>query len=166
VELNDSFASYVGWLVPFGTPLVLVLPEGAPDALAEATAQLIRIGYDRIAGWLEGGMDRWVADGGGVDAYPLASGKAVRAELEAGTDPRLLDVRDPNEVRDDGQVPGAIEIPLGELVARLDEVPRGEPVTVLCKSGARASIAASVLDAAGFDVRLIGVGGAPDLGPR
>jgi rhodanese-related sulfurtransferase len=34
---------------------------------------------------------------------------------------------------------------------------------VLCKSGARASIAASVLDAAGYDVRLVGAGGAPEL---
>ena len=171
IELGDTFGSYVGWLVPFAAPLVLVLPEPTKDALAEATAQLIRIGYDRIAGWLEGGVDHWLADGGPLGSYPLATGRSLRAELAghaaantaASPAPHLLDVRDPNEQRDDGHVTGALEIPLGELAARLDEIPTDGPVTVLCKSGARASIAASVLDAAGYDVRLVGVGGAPEL---
>jgi hydroxyacylglutathione hydrolase len=163
VELDDSFASYVGWLVPFGAPLVLVLPGDAPEALAEATAQLIRIGYDRITGWLEGGVDRWVADGGAVDAFPVTTGRALRREIDAGEMPRLLDVRDPNEQRDEGRVPGAMEIPVGELPSHLAEMPRGTEVTVLCKSGARASIAASLLDAAGLDVRLVAAGGSRDL---
>ena len=166
VELDDSFASYVGWLVPFGEPVVLVLPEPAEDALAEATAQLIRIGYDRIAGWLDGGAERWAEAGGELDRYPVTTARALRAELAVGPAPRLLDVRDPNEWRDDGHIPGALEIPLGELPSRLAEVPADAPVTVLCKSGARASIAASVLDAAGRDVRLVGVGGALDLDDR
>lgn len=163
VELADTFASYVGWLVPFGAPIVLVLPEPTRDALEEATAQLIRIGYDRIDGWLDGGVERWQADGGPIDAYPVATGRELRAEIGSGIGAPLLDVRDPHEWRDDGRVPGALEIPLGELQGRLGEVPRDEPVTVLCKSGARASIAASVLDAAGYDVRLVGAGGAPEL---
>lgn len=163
IELTDSFASYVGWLVPFGTPLVLVLPEPTGDALREATAQLVRIGYDRIDGWLEGGVDRWVDAGGSLESYSTETGATLRHEVAAGRASRLLDVRDPNEQRDEGRVAGAREIPLGELIGRLDEIPRDEVVTVLCKSGARASIAASVLDAAGVPVRLVAAGGAPDL---
>jgi hydroxyacylglutathione hydrolase len=163
IELKDDFASYVGWLVRFGTPLVLIMPRPAPDALVEATSQLIRIGFDRIIGWLDGGVEAWLADGGPLDHFPLETARTVRDEIAAGARPRLLDVRDPTELRDDGIVPSAAAIPLGELTARLDELPRDEPLTVLCKSGARASMAASVLDAAGFDVRVIGVGGAPDL---
>jgi hydroxyacylglutathione hydrolase len=163
VELNDTFASYVGWLVPFAAPLVLVLPGPSAEALAEATAQLVRIGYDRIDGWLDGGVERWADDGGTVAHYPLATGRALRDELATGAVAQLLDVRDPNELRDDGHVPGAVEIPIGELASRLDEIPGDGPITVLCKSGARASIAASVLDAAGYEVRLVGLGGAPEL---
>ena len=59
-------------------------------------------------------------------------------------------------------MPGAIQIPLGELPDRLASVPRDAPVTVMCRSGARAAIAASLLDAAGVDVALIARGGAPD----
>ncbi len=163
VELTDSFASYVGWLVPFAAPVVLILPDPAAGALAEATAQLIRIGYERIAGWLDGGVASWEDAGGPLAAYPLTTGRSLRDELVTGDAHALLDVRDANEQRDDGRVPGAVEIPLGELTSRLAEVPGSGPIDVLCKSGARASIAASVLDAAGYDVRLVAVGGAPEL---
>lgn len=77
--------------------------------------------------------------------------------------PQLLDVRDALELRDDGHIPGAIEIALDDLSGRLAEVSREVPVTVFCKSGARASIAASLLDGQGYDVRLVGVGGALEL---
>jgi glyoxylase-like metal-dependent hydrolase (beta-lactamase superfamily II)/rhodanese-related sulfurtransferase len=165
VELNETFAAYVGWLLPFGSPIVLVLPEPNDEALVEATEQLIRIGYDVIQGWLVGGVERYAADGGSLDAYPTSTAAAIRRELATGASPLLLDVRDAIELRDEGRIAGAIEIPLGELPARMSEIPSGSPITVLCKSGARASIAASVLDAAGFDVRAVGVGGAPDIGP-
>jgi len=42
-------------------------------------------------------------------------------------------------------------------------LPRDVPITVMCKSGSRASIGASMLDAAGFDVRVVARGGAQDL---
>jgi hydroxyacylglutathione hydrolase len=163
VELTDSFASYVGWLVPFAAPLVLILPDPTTEALPEATAQLIRIGYDRIAGWLDGGIASWEDAGGTLTTYPVTTGRSLRDELATGGAGDLLDVRDANEQLADGRVPGAVEIPLGELASRLAEVPSGGPLSVLCKSGARASIAASVLDAAGYDVRLVAVGGAPEL---
>jgi hydroxyacylglutathione hydrolase len=60
-------------------------------------------------------------------------------------------------------VPGSIQLSIGDLADRLDTLPRDAPITVMCKSGSRASIAASMLDAAGFDVRLVAAGGAPDI---
>ncbi len=101
--------------------------------------------------------------GGSLASFPVTTGRSLRDELATSGAGNLLDVRDANEQRADGRVPGAIEIPLGELAARLAEVPSDGPISVLCKSGSRASIAASVLDAAGYDVRLVGVGGAPEL---
>lgn len=163
IELGDSFASYVGWLVPFGAPIVLVLPDPSDEALAEATASLVRIGYDRIAGWLDGGVDRWADEGRPLESYPVVTARAVHEELVGGGGPQLLDVRDALELRDDGHIPGAIEIALDDLSGRLAEVSREVPVTVFCKSGARASIAASLLDGQGYDVRLVGVGGALEL---
>ena len=163
IELADSFASYVGWFVPFGDPVVLVLPDPLDESADDASAQLFRIGYDGILGVLEGGMAAWEAAGGSIDAYPVTTATAARSEVIGGAPARLLDVRYPNEWRDDGTVPGAIELSIGDLADRIDTLPRDGPITVMCKSGSRASIAASMLDAAGFDVRLVAVGGAQDV---
>jgi hydroxyacylglutathione hydrolase len=160
IELNESFASYVGWLVPFDAPLVLVLPEPAAQALEEAVIQLLRIGYEHVAGWLDGGVEAWRSAGRVVDSYPIV---AIRdAAAGASADPgatTVLDVRQPNEWRN-GVIPGSTQIFVADLPARLAELPRDRPVTVLCASGHRSSIAASVLDGAGFDVRLVAQGGA------
>ncbi|MEO5884715.1 MAG: rhodanese-like domain-containing protein [Candidatus Limnocylindrales bacterium] len=164
IELDEeAFASYVGWLVPFGAPIVLVLPEPIDAASAQAVAALLRIGYDRVVGVLDGGMDAWLTAGGDVVAYPLLAHGDLAGEIKTGVAGTVLDVRDPNEWHDDGRIEGARTISLGSLVERIDELPRDGPITVLCKSGTRASIAASVLHAAGFDVRLVAGGGAPDV---
>lgn len=60
----------------------------------------------------------------------------------------LVDVRETEEYVE-GHVPGAIHIPLGQLSNRLDEVPEGEPVYVICRSGMRSQRGAEVLDGAG-----------------
>jgi rhodanese-related sulfurtransferase len=93
----------------------------------------------------------------------VVSAAAAADELANGARPHLLDVRYPHEWREDGVVPGSLELSIGDLADRLDTLPRHGPITVMCKSGSRASIAASMLDAAGFDVRLVSVGGAPDI---
>ena len=162
IELTESFASYVGWFVPFGATVALVLPEPLGEALEEAAVQLFRIGYDRVAGGLAGGLAAWAAAGARVEAYPTTTIEALHADAIAGRNAYALDVRDPHEWRDDGVVPGAIQIPLGDLPDHLASIPRDAPITVFCRSGRRAGIAASLLDAAGLDVRLVARGGAGD----
>jgi hydroxyacylglutathione hydrolase len=160
IELDGTFSGYVGWLVPFAAPVLLVLPDHAPDALAEATTELLRIGYERVRGWLEGGTEAWAASSRSVSRYPTTSMRAVHRARAAGDESVLLDVRQPVEWATDGVVPGAERIFVADLPARLDELPPGSAVTVFCRSGSRASIAASILDRAGVDVRLVSTGGA------
>lgn len=160
IELDGTFAGYVGWLLPFGAPLLLVLPDRAPDALAEATTELLRIGYERIVGWLDGGLEAWAASGRAVGSYPTVTMRGLHAERAAGQeDGILLDVRQPIEWQNDGVVPGAERIFVADLPGRLDELPRDRRVTVFCKSGSRSAIAASLLDRAGLDVRVVTAGG-------
>ncbi len=160
IELDDAFAGYVGWLVPFGSPVLLVLPDGAPDALAEATTELLRIGYDWVRGWLAGGVDAWTASGRVLASYETTTMPELHASRAAGEDDSvLLDVRQPVEWRD-GVVAGSELVFVADLPGRLQELPGDRPVTVFCRSGHRAAIAASILDGAGRDVRLVSVGGA------
>jgi rhodanese-related sulfurtransferase len=161
IELDSTFAGYVGWLVPFGAPVLLVLPDDAPEAPGEAATELLRIGYDWISGWLQGGVSAWAESGRPLGSYPTTTMRAAHDARLAGGDPGiLLDVRQPIEWQSDGVIPGAERIFVADLPARIAELPAGSPVTVFCKSGSRAAIAASLLDRAGVDVRLVTVGGA------
>ncbi len=73
------------------------------------------------------------------------------AEFESAIGPtgQLIDVREPNEVAQ-GTLPGAVNIPLGELPHRLGELDPGRRVVILCRSGGRSTQAATQLTAAGF----------------
>jgi rhodanese-related sulfurtransferase len=73
----------------------------------------------------------------------------LAARLQGG--PTLIDVREADEYVE-AHVPGAIHLPLSELGDRLHEVPAGEPVLLICKSGARSMRAAEVLAQRGHDV--------------
>jgi hydroxyacylglutathione hydrolase len=160
IELDSSFAGYVGWLVPFAEPVLLVLPD-VTDALAEATTELLRIGYERVQGWLDGGLDAWAASGRAVSSYDTTSMRELAGERASGeANGVLLDVRQPIEWQDEGVVPGSRQIFVADLQTRVGELPEGEPVTVFCRSGHRAAMAASILDNAGVHVRLVSHGGA------
>ena len=161
IELDGTFSGYVGWLVAFGAPVLLVLPDDAPGALAEATTELLRIGYERVPGALAGGVAAWAASGRPLSSYETTTMRALHQGRADGTDDSvLLDVRQPIEWANDGVVPGAERIFVADLPARLAELPPGAAVTVFCRSGSRASIAASLLDRAGVDVTLVAEGGA------
>ncbi len=167
VELGETFASYVGWILPVGTPLVLVLPPSMADAAEEAVDQLVRIGFDRMVGALEGGIDRWAAAGRPVATMSTVTAGGLADELRADERPVIVDVRDPDEVRDDGRVEAAVEVPLAGIIAGTDlGLAQGAPVTVACKSGARATIAAGLLEARGHPVRLVARGGIQDVAAR
>ena len=158
IELNSGFASYVGWLLPFDAPVVLVLPESQEDALAEAMTQLLRIGWSDVMGHLEGGLERWRAHGREVSSYAVASADDLCAVQLRGERPAVIDVRQPLEW-DWGTIPDSRTIFVADLMDRIEEVPRDEPVWVICSNGHRAAIAASLLDRVGVEPRLVGNGG-------
>jgi hydroxyacylglutathione hydrolase len=146
VEVGDSFATYLGWTMRWGTPATLV--GDTLEEVAEAQRQMVRIGVDRPAGGAAGGLERW-GSGGDVRSYPSTS-FAELADARVHGHVAILDVRRDDEWAD-GHIDGAVHIPLHDLESRLDEVPDGE-VWVHCTSGYRAAIAASLLDKAGHAV--------------
>ncbi|MFD3547039.1 rhodanese-like domain-containing protein [Streptomyces sp. NPDC058655] len=137
IPLRDQFATWLGWLLPDDAPLVFVTAAG--QDLAEITWQALKIGYERLAGVLDGGMDAWTAQGGALETIALVS-----ADRIAGRP--ILDIRQKAE-HTAGHIPGAIGIELGDLHARADEAPAG--AVVACGHGERAMIAASLLQRAG-----------------
>jgi glyoxylase-like metal-dependent hydrolase (beta-lactamase superfamily II) len=145
-DLDGSFATYLGWLIPWGTPLTLL--GQTPEQVAEAQRELVRIGIDRPAAAATGPPGDW-SGGRPLRSYPVAD----FAGLESVRRHRpvvILDVRRDQEW-DASHISGAVHVPLHQLPARLAEVPAGE-VWVHCETGYRASVAASFLDAAGRTV--------------
>ena len=65
VELRPAFAAWVGWVVPFGTPIIFV--SDAPGAPEEAVRQLRRIGHDELPGWLSRGRQGGLGNGRPAD---------------------------------------------------------------------------------------------------
>jgi phage shock protein E len=88
----------------------------------------------------------------------MASG-IVKQKIDAGA--TIIDVRTPEEFRD-GAYPGARNIPVGNLSARLGEIPKDKPVVLYCASGARSASAARTMKQAGF-VDVINAGGLGDM---
>lgn len=143
--LDGAFATYLGWLVPWGTPVTL-LGETAED-VATAQRELVRIGIDRPAAAATGGPEDWSS--GDPRTLPTAT-FADLASVRHHRPVVVLDVRRDQEWSG-SRIDGAVHVPLHDLLRRLDDVPAGE-VWVHCQSGYRASIAASILAAAGRQV--------------
>jgi glyoxylase-like metal-dependent hydrolase (beta-lactamase superfamily II)/rhodanese-related sulfurtransferase len=147
--LSDSMATYLGWLIPWQTPLTLI--GRTPADVAAAQRDLVRIGIDRLAAAATGAPADW----GGSEplaAFRVASFGEYQA-LRQHPGVVLVDVRRRLEW-EGSRIDGALHIPLHELAGQIGELPEGE-VWVHCQAGYRASIAASMLDAAGRRVVLI-----------
>jgi glyoxylase-like metal-dependent hydrolase (beta-lactamase superfamily II)/rhodanese-related sulfurtransferase len=158
IPLEETFASYVGWLIPFGARLVLLVADA--DALVEASTQLFRIGYEGAEGYLDGGIDAWRASGRATSEYPAIRVDRLVAELVQGEAGDVLDVRQPSEW-EDGHLEGSRHVFVADVPKMLDAFDRSTTTTVVCASGYRSSMAASVLDRAGVPVRLVSSSGVP-----
>ena len=145
--LDGQFVTYLGWLIPWGTPVTL-LGETAED-VAEAQRELVRIGIDRPAAMATGKPEDW-AGGEPLRTYRTVTFAELAAEFAAGRQPVVLDVRRDQE-RAERHIAGSVHIPIHEVLGRLGEVPAG-PVWVHCAGGYRAGVVAALLDAHGIDV--------------
>ena len=160
VPFGDNFATWVGWLVPWGQSLVQLSAETSHhDAMVR---QLIHIGFVRVNGYLDGGIDEWKTPGLPVETSDCIDLDALK-ELSDGTiAPMILDVRQRNEYHA-GHIQGALNIELGELQEHLDGLPREIPVVTVCAAGMPASMAGSILKPDGLEnVRVLDSGGTED----
>jgi rhodanese-related sulfurtransferase len=141
VEYGSQFATYVGWLAPWGGHLVLLVDD--PADLVAATRDLGNIGIDGLGGHVIT-TDAELPRPAGYRRTDWAG------FAEAGPDRVVVDVRQRDEY-DAGHLPGALHIPVQDVEVRLADIPPGE-VWVHCRSGYRAGVAASLLHRAGRDV--------------
>ena len=158
IGLKGSFATWCGTLLPADAPLWLV-GESEAD-LDEARIRLARVGLHRVEGSLAGGLVAWRRAGLPVATLPqMQPGELRKARGARGQSGLfVLDVRGPGE-HAERRVPGAYNLPLPELMARMGELEKSRPTAVICATGFRSSAAASLLRRAGFaDLRNVAGG--------
>jgi hydroxyacylglutathione hydrolase len=140
IELRPAFASWLGWAVPFGAPVILlVAAEGRRDAVRLAR----RIGYDDLA-FLDGGVDTWRAAGLPIGTVEEVGPLEAQERQRAGA--VLVDVRQEAELTS-ARVPGAVHVELGDIIAGAQ--PAGSDLIMFCGHGERSATAASVLEQRG-----------------
>lgn len=148
IPLTRAFAGYAGWVLPYDRDLYLLAGRTDDAAVRQATQELAMIGLDRVAGWFGAeALAEW-AERGEVVASRQVVPEDVAARMSAGA--ILVDVRTLAEWRS-GHVAGSLHIPLGRLVSQMADKPRTQSVVLVCESGSRSAIGASLLAAAGFE---------------
>lgn len=146
---GSSFGTWLGWVVEPDRPLILLLDSvGQWDA---AVRQALRIGYDQVEGYLHGGFGRWEDAGLPVESARGITVAGLRALVAGGNGagPLVIDVRAADEYAR-GHVPGSLHLHAGDLPDRLTDLPRDRPLFTICASGYRSSVAAGLLQRAGF----------------
>ena len=147
VGIDGPVSAWVGWLISRGRPVVLA--GGTEVEHRKAHRQLLRIGFDAIAGELDGGMDAWQASGRELSSFQTVDVEDMAQWVLSAEPMTVVDVRDEHEWVQ-GHVPGAVHMYVPDVPGRAHEIPHDAPVAVHCASGYRAGIAASLLEQAGL----------------
>lgn len=156
---GSAFGTRVGFIASPASRLLLVVKDERD--LRDAVAQLAVVGYDQVAGYLNGGMESWQEAGLPVQTLAQITPEKLHASLD---NLKVLDVRDQDEW-DEGHITDALHIPYYLIEQRLteghSEIDRyiDQPLAVTCASGQRSTIACSILQRHGFRQLLNLVGG-------
>ena len=147
-SLPQKRLSNIGWVVDYEQSILLVAEN--LEALHYAVRSLFRLGYDKIAGYLTGGIEAWYKAGLPISEVCQVSVQKLKKMIESQEDIFILDVRRENEWIE-GRIKGSTRIYLGLLEKKTDELPRNVPIVVVCKTGNRSSFGTSILLRAGLE---------------
>jgi hydroxyacylglutathione hydrolase len=145
IGAGGNVSMWASWFVPYDRPLWLVASR--VEDVEPAVRALVRVGLDDVRGYVDGGIESWIAAG-----YQLAETPQVSpAQLAAGSDGarvHVLDVRS-DEEWDAGHIAGAQHIMADELATHIAELPTDTTIVIACGTGYRSTVAASVLERLG-----------------
>jgi hydroxyacylglutathione hydrolase len=147
IGLNGQFAPWVGALITdMEQPILLVC---APGKEKETITRLARVGYDNTLGYLEGGIDSWIAAGKACDQIDSVTATEFEKLDPAKNKIHVLDVRKAGEY-EEAHLEISQSRPLDYINDWMSEVKPQETYYVHCAGGYRSMIAASILKARGI----------------
>lgn len=145
IGIDGKFATWAGSVLDKSRPLIVVAEPGRER---EALLRLGRIGFDRVEGYLDGGMAALAPRPDLVGSFVRVTARALAESLAGAAAPLVVDVRTDGE-RAEGAIAGSLHLPLAQWPRRMAEIPAGKPVVLHCAGGYRSMIAASLLRASG-----------------
>lgn len=146
IGLGGKYATWAGTVLPRDARIAMVCEAGKES---EAATRLGRIGYDRIMGYLEEGVEAWKSRPDLVQATVRVGPWDLASRLGQADPPLVVDVRTPREFAA-GHVDGAINLPLSRIQAGAATLQRDRQIALICLTGYRSSVAASLLARLGF----------------
>ena len=156
IDAAHNFSTFAGWLLPPDKPILLV---GHSDEQMPRVATLLRrVGLDGVVGYLEGGMHPWMVAGLPVEHTATLSVHEARHACESKVPLTILDVRALGEWNV-SHIDGSVHMPLPATRRRFGELDGGVTIALVCKSGARASTAGSILQQHGVKNLAVVAGG-------
>jgi len=144
---TDMVATFGGWFLSYENDVYLVVMD--QEEIEEVVRTLHWLGYDRIKGYLKGGMSAWETSGRDFVTVPAVHASDL-SERGKRDDEVLLDVRSEEEYAAE-RLTNSRHLYVGEIVANADGLPRDVRITTFCGSGKRALVAASMLRRSGFE---------------
>ncbi len=147
LDLNGNFPTFAGWVLPTDKELLIVADDH--QKAVEANTWARRVGVDRSIGYLDGGIRAWINAGLKTKSILQISSEDLHEHITNGADFMLLDVRAPAEF-EENHIKGAVNIPVADLRFRFSELDKHKRIILLCSSGNRSSLGASILEQHGF----------------
>jgi hydroxyacylglutathione hydrolase len=141
--VEAGFGTKLAWIADHDQAIILIGRDD-PDA-AEAAGLAAAIGLRNIAGYLHGGMTAWRIEGKEVESIERIDVDGLHERRESV---QILDVREQSEW-DEVHIPDSLHIPYHDIQAIPHELGDGVPVAVICASGRRSVVAASLLQRLG-----------------
>lgn len=146
LSLKSNYSTFSGWVRPPDRPLLLVVES--PAELNDSVMGLCRVGLDNVAGYLSGGMTSWINEG--LDAHqvenvsvPEFKRRLDRGEV-LGVDTRL------KSEWDAGRINNTVHVPAPDVRHQYEKWDSEKPIAVICSTGNRSIMAASLLRQRGF----------------
>jgi hydroxyacylglutathione hydrolase len=152
---KEILPNFAGWFLDYENPILVVCEAQDRETLVR---MLVRLGYDRFAGYLEGGVVGWALAGKDLSTIATPDQGEFAAMLGSDAPPFVLDVRGKDEIKG-WELQHGMRIHLTELLAYLDEIPKDRKIAPMCTSGYRSMLAASLLEKAGWHHLSVPIGG-------
>lgn len=147
LDLNGNFPTFAGWVLPVDKDILIVSDDYNKAVESQLWAR--RVGIDRIAGYLDGGMASWAVAGFKTSFTRQISASDLHDMITGTSNFVLLDVRTPTEF-EDNHITGSINIPVADLRTRHNELNKDKPTILICSSGNRSSLGTSILESNGY----------------